>query len=87
MRAADTDLPKPLLELREDPESGIWFIPAASWRRGGDLGFQGLISPGCIKGLCASTNIGLLIAENPGEDKDCALFRRLGIEPFAREAQ
>ncbi|AZO22559.1 biotin synthase BioB [Mesorhizobium sp. M1E.F.Ca.ET.045.02.1.1] len=29
----------------------------------------------------------LLTAENPGEDKDSALFRRLGIKPFAREAQ
>ncbi|RWG17204.1 MAG: biotin synthase BioB [Mesorhizobium sp.] len=29
----------------------------------------------------------LLTAENPGEDKDGALFRRLGIKPFAREAQ
>ncbi|RWG07875.1 biotin synthase BioB [Mesorhizobium sp.] len=28
----------------------------------------------------------LLTAENPGEDKDSALFRRLGIKPFAREA-
>ncbi|RWE18793.1 MAG: biotin synthase BioB [Mesorhizobium sp.] len=27
----------------------------------------------------------LLTAENPGEDKDSALFRRLGIKPFARE--
>ncbi|TIV66645.1 MAG: biotin synthase BioB [Mesorhizobium sp.] len=29
----------------------------------------------------------LLTAENPGEDKDSALFRRLGIKPLAREAQ
>ncbi|QKC86817.1 biotin synthase BioB [Mesorhizobium sp. NZP2077] len=29
----------------------------------------------------------LLTAENPAEDKDSALFRRLGIKPFAREAQ
>ncbi|CDX16822.1 biotin synthase [Mesorhizobium sp. ORS 3324] len=29
----------------------------------------------------------LLTAENPGEDKDSALFRRLGIKPFAREAR
>ncbi|GLS33485.1 biotin synthase [Mesorhizobium albiziae] len=28
----------------------------------------------------------LLTAENPGEDKDSALFRRLGIKPAAREA-
>ncbi|PBB40074.1 biotin synthase BioB [Mesorhizobium sp. WSM3866] len=27
----------------------------------------------------------LLTADNPGEDKDSALFRRLGIKPFARE--
>lgn len=27
----------------------------------------------------------LLTAENPGEDKDTALFRRLGIEPMAIE--
>ncbi|TGT35817.1 MULTISPECIES: biotin synthase BioB [unclassified Mesorhizobium] len=29
----------------------------------------------------------LLTADNPGEDKDSALFRRLAIKPFAREAQ
>ncbi|WFP65550.1 MULTISPECIES: biotin synthase BioB [unclassified Mesorhizobium] len=29
----------------------------------------------------------LLTAENPGEDKDSALFRRLGIKPMEREAQ
>jgi biotin synthase len=29
----------------------------------------------------------LLTAENPGEDKDTALFRRLGIKPMEREAQ
>ncbi|WP_432421295.1 biotin synthase BioB [Mesorhizobium huakuii] len=29
----------------------------------------------------------LLTAENPGEDKDTLLFRRLGIEPMALEAQ
>lgn len=29
----------------------------------------------------------LLTAENPGEDKDSALFRRLGIEPMERGAQ
>ncbi|WP_258581243.1 biotin synthase BioB [Mesorhizobium sp. AR02] len=29
----------------------------------------------------------LLTAENPGEDKDLLLFRRLGIEPMEREAQ
>ncbi|WP_095204544.1 biotin synthase BioB [Mesorhizobium carmichaelinearum] len=29
----------------------------------------------------------LLTAENPAEDKDSALFRRLGIKPFAHEAQ
>ena len=29
----------------------------------------------------------LLTAENPGEDKDSALFRRLGIEPMERDAQ
>ncbi|RWI90027.1 MAG: biotin synthase BioB [Mesorhizobium sp.] len=29
----------------------------------------------------------LLTAGNPGEDKDSTLFRRLGIKPFAREAQ
>ncbi|MFD2054767.1 biotin synthase BioB [Mesorhizobium calcicola] len=29
----------------------------------------------------------LLTAENPGEDKDSALLRRLGIKPFAHEAQ
>ncbi|MGX9148020.1 biotin synthase BioB [Mesorhizobium sp. 128a] len=28
----------------------------------------------------------LLTAENPGEDKDCALLHRLGIKPVAREA-
>jgi len=27
----------------------------------------------------------LLTAENPGEDKDSALFRRLGIKPMERE--
>ncbi|TGP22246.1 MULTISPECIES: biotin synthase BioB [unclassified Mesorhizobium] len=29
----------------------------------------------------------LLTAENPGEDKDSALFRRLGIKPMERDAQ
>ncbi|RWG78802.1 MAG: biotin synthase BioB [Mesorhizobium sp.] len=29
----------------------------------------------------------LLTAENPGEDKDSALFRRLGIRPMERDAQ
>jgi biotin synthase len=29
----------------------------------------------------------LLTAENPGEDKDSALFRRLGIKPMEREAR
>ncbi|RUV81383.1 MULTISPECIES: biotin synthase BioB [unclassified Mesorhizobium] len=29
----------------------------------------------------------LLTADNPGEDKDSALFRRLGIKPMEREAQ
>ncbi|RUZ74244.1 biotin synthase BioB [Mesorhizobium sp. M7A.F.Ca.US.006.01.1.1] len=29
----------------------------------------------------------LLTADNPGEDKDLLLFRRLGIEPMEREAQ
>ncbi|WP_246505865.1 biotin synthase BioB [Mesorhizobium silamurunense] len=29
----------------------------------------------------------LLTADNPGEDKDILLFRRLGIEPMEREAQ
>ncbi|TIO74101.1 biotin synthase BioB [Mesorhizobium sp.] len=29
----------------------------------------------------------LLTAENPGEDKDSALFRRLGLKPMEREAQ
>ncbi|GAA4111739.1 biotin synthase BioB [Aminobacter aganoensis] len=29
----------------------------------------------------------LLTAENPGEDKDTALFRRLGIQPMERDAQ
>nr|WP_032918217.1 biotin synthase BioB [Mesorhizobium erdmanii] len=29
----------------------------------------------------------LLTADNPGEDKDSLLFRRLGIEPMEREAQ
>lgn len=29
----------------------------------------------------------LLTAQNPGEDKDSALFRRLGIKPMEREAQ
>jgi biotin synthase len=29
----------------------------------------------------------LLTAENPGEDKDSALFRRLGIKPMEHEAQ
>ncbi|MGO4610615.1 biotin synthase BioB, partial [Variovorax sp. 2RAF20] len=29
----------------------------------------------------------LLTADNPGEDKDAMLFRRLGLEPMALERQ